>query len=78
MKTKDLSFESLKKGIIADAQKKIKQCRHDYIQAMEDCKRGIYDKWFRYHREDDGWSYDMGWQFQNQTTQNDTVKFVRG
>jgi hypothetical protein len=72
------SFEQLQQEIIDRAKDEIKQARHDYDQGMNDCKNGIYDKWFRYHRKDDGRAYDLGWVFQNQTTQNETVKFIRG
>ena len=65
------SFEQLQQEIIDRAKAEIKQARHDYDQGMNDCKNGIYDK-------DDGRAYDLGWVFQNQTTQNETVKFVRG
>lgn len=72
------TFEELKKSIVAEAMAKIKQAKHDYEQAEEDCKIGVYDKWFRYHREDDGMAYDLGWMNQNKTTQNELVKFIRG
>lgn len=63
------TFEAYKAEILKEANEKINQ-------AMNDCKNGIYDKWFRYHRNDDGRAYDLGWMFQNETTQNETVKFV--
>lgn len=53
-----------------------KNCVHDALQGMEDCKLGIYDKWFRYNRTDDGAAYDNGWTAQNATTQNEEVKFL--
>lgn len=53
-----------------------KNCVHDALQGMEDCKLGIYDKWFRYNRPDDGAAYDKGWTAQNATTQNEEVKFL--
>ena len=51
-------------------------CVHDALQGMEDCKLGIYDKWFRHNRTDDGAAYDKGWVAQNATTQNEEVKFL--
>lgn len=44
-----------------DKQAMNKNRVHDALQGMEDCKLGIYDKWFRYHRSDDGAAYDKGW-----------------
>lgn len=73
-----VTFEELQMSIVAEAKAKIRQAKHNYKQAEEDCKNGIYDKWFRYHRKDDGMAYDLGWMNQNKTTQNETVKFVRG
>lgn len=49
---------------------------HDYLQGINDCKCGIYDKWFRYNHKDEGQAYDLGWMFQNQTTQNEKVLFI--
>lgn len=48
----------------------------DASKGIIDCKQGIYDKFFRYNRNDDGAAYDEGWQHQNLTTQNETVKFL--
>lgn len=49
----------------------------DIEQGMQDCKVGIYDKWYRYNRQDDGQAYDAGWTLQNKTTQNEEVKFIQ-
>lgn len=48
----------------------------DAVKGIIDCKQGIYDKFFRYNRNDDGSAYDAGWQYQNMTTQNDSVNFI--
>ena len=34
----------------------------DYDAGVKDAKAGIYDKWYRYHRTDDGAMYDRGWK----------------
>lgn len=52
------------------------QWTHDLLQGMEDCKLGIYDKWYRYNRPDDGDAYDKGWVAQNARTQNEEVRFL--
>lgn len=41
-----------------------------------DCRLGVYDKYFRYNREDDGAAYDKGWMNQNKVTQCETVQFI--
>ena len=35
----------------------------DFQAGIADAKAGIYDKWYRYNRKDDGAWYDRGWQF---------------
>ena len=64
--------------IMATAKAKADMASQDYNKAVADCKHGIYDKWYRYHRADDGYAYDLGWMNQNQETQNDVVKFING
>lgn len=48
----------------------------DFQKGINDCKAGIYDKFYRYNRNDDGYLYDKGWQFQNLETQNESVVFI--
>lgn len=48
----------------------------DQASARRDCIAGIYDKFYRYNRTDDGQAYDEAWQAQNQITQNETVRFL--
>lgn len=55
-----MKLEELVNEVEERQKETMKQLRHDYVKGMEDCKSGIYDKWFRYNRNDDGWSYDMG------------------
>ena len=50
--------------------------KHDYEKGMNDCKLGVYDKWYRYHRSDDGQAYDLGWMAMNKEVQNESVKFL--
>lgn len=49
---------------------------NDFEKGIADCKAGIYDKWFRYNRDDDGARYDAGWTHQNLETQNECVMFI--
>lgn len=48
----------------------------DAIAAIIDCKYGVYDKFYRYNRDDEGQAYDKAWETQNQITQNEMVKFL--
>lgn len=48
----------------------------DFAKGCEDCKHGIYDKWFRYNRPSDGYAYNLGWCSQNSIIQNDAVIFI--
>lgn len=73
---KATTIEAYKAEILRRANEKIEQAEHDYNQAINDCKNGLYDKWFRYHRDDVGHAYDLGWMGQNIKTQNETVKFI--
>lgn len=72
------TIEDLKNQIMESAKAQMSIAEHDYQKGIEDCLMGVYDKWFRYHRKDDGASYDKGWVFQNQVTQCDTVSFLSG
>ena len=47
-------MEALIKAIQTRADEKILTARKDFQKGEIDCKNGIYDKWYRYHREDDG------------------------
>lgn len=51
------TIEDLKNQIMERAKAQIATAEHDYQKGIEDCKMGVYDKWFRYHRKDDciGW-----------------------
>ncbi len=35
---------------------------NDIQRGLQDAQYGIYDKFFRYNRNDDGAAYDKGWQ----------------
>ena len=54
----------------------ISKALRDQEHARMDCIAGVYDKFYRYNRTDDGETYDKAWQAQNQITQNETVKFL--
>ena len=54
----------------------ISRTLRDQENARMDCIAGIYDKFYRYNRTDDGQAYDKAWQAQNQITQNETVTFL--
>ena len=70
------SLDLLKQDIMDKANAKIEQAERDYNHGANDCKLGVFDKWYRYNRDDDGRAYETGWVAQNKTTQNDTVIFL--
>ncbi len=72
------NLEELTAYIQEVANRKIETAQFDYEQGANDCKMGIYDKWYRYHRHDDGDAYNCGWYYQNQITLNDKVTFLDG
>lgn len=49
---------------------------NDYAKGAEDCKHGIYDKWYRYNHSHDGYAYNLGWCVQNSIFQNATIHFI--
>lgn len=54
----------------------ISRALRDQESARMDCIAGIYDKFYRYNRPDDGQAYDKAWRAQNQITRNETVTFL--
>ena len=54
----------------------IARALRDQEYARMDCIDGIYDKFYRYNRTDDGQAYDKAWRAQNQITRNETVTFL--
>lgn len=54
----------------------ISRALRDQESARMDCIDGIYDKFYRYNRTDDGQAYDKAWRAQNQITRNETVTFI--
>lgn len=71
-----MDINTYTREIMAQAESKCTTARHDYVKGEQDCKAGIYDKWFRYHRDDDGRAYDMGWMEQNQISQVEKIIFL--
>ncbi len=57
-------------------QERIEIVKNDYEKGRIDCRAGIYDKFYRYNRTDDGQAYDLGWTNENKFIQNETVKFL--
>ena len=55
---------------------KSEQITREYEKGVQDCRFGIYDKYYRYNSEDDGFAYDCGWYNQNQETKNEKVTFI--
>ena len=45
-----MKLEELVNEVEERQKETMKQLRHDYVKGMEDCKSGIYDKWFRYEK----------------------------
>lgn len=62
-------------SIDEDAKRKKLRAKADFNAAVNDCRCGLYDKWFRYHREDSGLAYDVGWMHANETIKVDKVTF---
>ena len=54
----------------------ISKALRDREYARMDCIAGVYGKFYRYNRTDDGEAYDKAWQAQSQITQNETAKFL--
>lgn len=54
----------------------ISRAFRDQEYARMDCIAGVYDKFYRYNRADDGQAYDKAWRAQNKITQNETVTFL--
>lgn len=54
----------------------ISRALRDQEYARMDCIGGVYDKFYRYNRADDGQAYDKAWRAQNQITRNETVTFL--
>lgn len=71
-----MTLQDLYASIDARAEMQKKVAQHDYNIAQEDCKHGVYDKWYRYNRKDDGFAYDLGWMHANETFKNDKVNFI--
>lgn len=63
-------------GIMKDAERKCEVAERDYKAGANDCKNGVYDKWYRYNRTDDGAAYDAGWVNENKVVQNEKVTFI--
>lgn len=70
------TLKELEREIRHRANVQIEMARYDFNHAVADCMCGVYDKWYRYSRPDEGRAYDLGWQYQNETTQNDSVTFI--
>lgn len=54
----------------------ISRALRDQEYARMDCIGGVYDKFYRYNRADDGQAYDKAWRAQNQITRNEKVTFL--
>lgn len=71
-----MKLNELKARILNDAKERCRTAEKDYYQGCYDCRKGIYDKWYRYNRHDDGQAYDAGWTHENINVQNEIVKFI--
>lgn len=71
-----MELDKLLNLIDEEANRQKEQARKDFEAGMNDCKAGVYDKWYRYHHQYDGAAYDAGWVEQNKTTQNEKVRFM--
>lgn len=61
---------------MADAKKSTAILHYEI--GVQDCERGIYDKWYRYHTDHDGFAYDLGWYKANQRFKNEKVTLING
>lgn len=48
----------------------------DMTAGMNDCKGGIYDKWYTDHRSDYGAAYNQGWRAMNHILGQDNIQFI--
>ena len=48
----------------------------DVKAGQNDAKAGIYDKWYRHHRDDDGAAYDAGWI--SARNENENIQIIEG
>ena len=67
---------AFEREIMKGAELRVQTARRHYDAGREDCRRGVYDKWYRYHAAQDGRAYDLGWTAENKTVRNDCVKFL--
>lgn len=71
-----MTLQDLFASIDARAEMQKQVAEQDYNTAQSDCKLGIYDKWYRSHRKDDGVAYDLGWMHANEIFKNENVNFI--
>lgn len=71
-----MTLQDLFQHIDAEAQKRKDSARSDFESAERDCEYGIYDKFYRYHRSDNGLAYDLGWMHANEIYKNKEVLFI--
>lgn len=72
------AFEKYLEQIQIEAEMRKAAANADFISAKRDCQNGVYDKWYRYNRKDEGYAYDLGWMEQNKETQVENVTFLNG
>ena len=71
-----MKLNEIKTKILNDAKERCRTAEKDYYQGCDDCRKGIYDKWYRYNRCDEGQAYDAGWMYENIKVQNEIVIFI--
>lgn len=71
-----MTLKNLLDSLALEYQNKQAVAERDYLAGEADCKDGLYDKWYRYNRDDDGQAYNFGWMNANRTVKNDNVSFV--
>ena len=72
-----MTLQDLFASIDIEAHTKKAVAEKDYKAGEADCKAGVFDKWYRYNRKDDGLAYNFGWLNANRTIQNDKVSFIQ-
>ena len=71
-----MTFKELRNQLYNEYKKNCDRLEHDFKAGSNDCKNGIYDKWYRYNRKDHGYYYDQGWMETNLSVKNDEIEFI--
>lgn len=76
MENKEYTLEMIISEIKAECEKRILTARDNYSVGRQDCRNGVYDKWYRDHADFNGRAYDAGWHEENKTVRNTRPRIV--